>query len=168
MRIVETPIRAWAHCSDPLCPGGLQEEVDGISTLRERTYWESAGNEGPPSKNFENPLGPYTETSWITISFANEDDAPCPECGQPREITDQVRPVYESRIFDTHGKPFPQDALLELRRHGKITPPADGAAQADPRIAALEAQVQTLTTLLGERLAEPPTKAPRAASAGKG
>lgn len=100
--ITEAPIRAFAHCSDVECPGSAQQQVDGVSRIVAETIGERGG---------DGPFVGVVEKSTFYVQFADPDDAVCPECEGPREITDQERPNY-GRAFGG------SDALLRVRQLG--------------------------------------------------
>jgi hypothetical protein len=107
--ITEAPISAWAHCSDVGCPASAQEPVEGIHRLVAETIGERGG---------DGIFASLVEKSTPYVLFANPDDAVCPECGGPREITDQKR--------ESHGTAFGGPAaLLRLREIGAPTATRD-------------------------------------------
>lgn len=84
--VTEAPVRAFAHCPDPRCPGNAQEEIDGVVRHTDVLYTDT------------DPNGiPGVEKSYESVAFADESEAPCPHCETFREITQQKRPVYENR-----------------------------------------------------------------------
>lgn len=113
-QITETPIPAFAHCSDVECSGNAQAPVDGIHKLVSETIGERGG---------DGPFVGVIEKSTPYVLFADPDDAVCPECDGPREITDQQRPNY--------GKAFGgSDALLRVRQLGGGNATRDGVLAA--------------------------------------
>lgn len=76
-------VTAYAHCVTPRCRGYQQAEVRGI--LKEDTYtYAERGGDLP---------GP--ENSFVYLSFAKEDeDAPCPHCGERRDLSLEPRRQY--------------------------------------------------------------------------
>jgi hypothetical protein len=95
---VETPKSLLKWCPDPRCRGNAQTAAAGIVVETSWTYKERGGDM------------PGIEMSKITFRFANPEDANCKICGRNAEISDQVRPVYESLSG------FPQDQLLHIDR----------------------------------------------------
>lgn len=84
--VTENLVRAFAHCPDPRCPGNAQEPVDGVLHHTEVLYTDT------------DPNGiPGVEKSYNSVTFADEEAAPCPHCETYREITQQERPHYENR-----------------------------------------------------------------------
>jgi hypothetical protein len=83
--LTESLVRAFAHCPDPRCPGNEQEPVDGVLRVTEVLYTDN------------DPNGiPGVEKSYETLSFAEEEQAPCEHCELYREISTQKRPQYDS------------------------------------------------------------------------
>lgn len=143
VRITETRIRALAHCSNPLCEGNRQEEVDAIAQLVEETYGMRDRQPSMGAPDLTSPLVNLVENSHEMLRFAREEDAPCPVCSGPRELTRQVRPRYE-RLSDVAP-----DKLLQFRRQGLSS--ADVLAQAAEKsdeVAELRGKVDALTALL--------------------
>jgi hypothetical protein len=108
--ITRTPIVGLSHCSmqvtdgelafdnvsgEPLgedrCPGYKQVEVRAIRELIEWTYGDLNGGSSDPS---DQALARNVSHAHERITWADLDDRPCPYCGSPRELTNQVRPVY--------------------------------------------------------------------------
>lgn len=156
-RVTEQNVRAGTFCPDALCPGNAIETVDAIKQTVDFTY-NDAENKALTDRS--SPLGPYTEHSVDYLRFADQADAECKVCGRTRELTPDVkRPIYQAQIFDSRtGQPLDQLALLKLKADGKIVQPgeqtAEQAAQGD-ELAALRAQNELLTRLLGQRDPEP-------------
>jgi hypothetical protein len=119
--VTQTPVRAFAHCPDPRCPGNAQEPVDGLLRHTDVLYTDT------------DPNGiPGIEKSYNSVTFADEDVAPCPHCETYREISQQKRPVYENR-----SKQNPLELLrVQDREHGLQVP-----APAPPAVAAVDPAV---------------------------
>lgn len=120
--VTETPVQAYAHCPDPLCPGSDQRPVPAIRQLVQQTIGERGGDGA-----FVN----LVENSHEYLRFAEPDDVACPECGRDREVAGQRRPTYQRLIG-------PPDALLRAQRAGLNGPSsaqgvADAAAAAGSR-----------------------------------
>lgn len=96
--VTATPVDALACCHDGRCAGYKQQPVPGIRTVTEFSYFDLGGDI------------PGIERSVEMIHFASEEDERCPVCGNPRLISDQVRPIYPN----ISGQP--QDALLHTNR----------------------------------------------------
>jgi hypothetical protein len=92
--VTETLIDAWAACGDGRCPGHKQQAVKAILTLTEWSYFDLGGDI------------PGIERSSTLIRFNDIGDAQCEFCGEPRQVADQVRPIYPN----VSG--VPQDKLL--------------------------------------------------------
>jgi hypothetical protein len=92
--VTETLVDAWAACSDGRCAGHKQQAVKGILTLTEWSYFDLGGDI------------PGIERSSTLIRFNDIGDAQCEFCGEPRQVADQIRPIYPN----VSG--VPQDALL--------------------------------------------------------
>ena len=88
---------AFAHCANPRCDGHTQTEVPAVKDTVEHTYIDSGGDM------------PGVEKSQVHYRFANDDDASCPVCDGPRDLTDQRRVRYEN----LSGKA--QDGLLQYK-----------------------------------------------------
>jgi len=94
--VTESPIEAYASCHNGRCAGYKQQPVQAIRTLTEFSYVDFGGDV------------PGIERSTDLIRFADEADEPCPVCGEPRLVSDQVRPIYPN----VSG--VPQDRLLHV------------------------------------------------------
>jgi hypothetical protein len=94
--VTENLIDAWAACSDGRCPGHKQQAVKAVLTLTEWSYFDLGGDI------------PGIERSSTLIRFNDVADAQCEFCGEPRQVADQVRPVYPN----VSG--VPQDKLLMI------------------------------------------------------
>ena len=84
-RFNETVIRGFAHCRNSRCPGNAQQEVDAVRVETEYTFGDHGGD------------GVFTsmvESSVVEHRFADPEEAPCPACGEGREVTDKARPSY--------------------------------------------------------------------------
>lgn len=84
--ITATPVKAYAHCRNPLCVGYEQVEVDGLREVMAYTYAEMGGDD-----IFAN----FTQNSVVEYKFADAGQAPCPGCGAPREVAGDPRPSYQ-------------------------------------------------------------------------
>ena len=82
--VVEATIDALASCRDGRCPGYEQQPVQAVRTVTEFSYFDLGGDV------------PGIERSTELIRFADLDDLPCPACGEPRLVSDQVRPIYQN------------------------------------------------------------------------
>jgi hypothetical protein len=83
--ITATPAQAYAHCRDARCPGYHQQEVPAV---REESFYTFGENGG------DGVFMSMIESSRVSFAFADPDDAPCPVCGVPREVTGTQRPQY--------------------------------------------------------------------------
>lgn len=104
--VTETLIDGWAHCGDARCPGNKQQAVKAVKTLAEYSYFELGGDV------------PGIERSTEQVRFNDLADAQCQHCGEPRSVSDQVRPIYpnvsgipQDRLLQTNGA----ERLLELQ-----------------------------------------------------
>jgi uncharacterized Zn finger protein (UPF0148 family) len=107
-------ITGLAHCSQQAepgirCAGYEQQEVPAIRETLSRTYADGWGG-APASDAFDATLADLVESTRSYVTFADEGDAPCPYCGVRREVTDQVRPVYQ-RLSESEP-----DELLRRQR----------------------------------------------------
>src|SRR4051794_31781702 len=109
--ITSEPISGYAHCAkqtvegDPCFP---QQEVPAIRQTVEFLYADGQG--GGSSDPIDQTFARLVERSVSHIRFADPEDATCPHCGGPREISDQVRPIY-TRLSDV-----PPDELVRRQR----------------------------------------------------
>lgn len=145
--ITVTEVAGFAHCRNPRCAGGNQEAVKALRQTDAFSYSERGGDL------------PGIEASNDYVRFANPEDAPCPHCGEGREITEQARPSYQS--FG-HG---PQDALLEIEvgpNGSRFDPSKQAELQAQDRDK-LQAEVSELrgaiSVLLAQQGQQPPQEA---------
>jgi hypothetical protein len=127
-------IDAYASCRDGRCAGYKQQPVKAVETLIEFSYVDLGGDI------------PGIERSTTLIRFADETDEPCPYCGEPRLVADQVRPIYPN----ISG--IPQDALLAIGRDSeRVRDLMLESAKRDTEIAELRAQVAALVGELASR-----------------
>lgn len=75
-------MKGYAHCNNPRCPGHSQERVEAVRRETSHTYRERGGN------------APGVESSYVTLHFADPDEAACPHCSRNREVSDQPRKSY--------------------------------------------------------------------------
>lgn len=84
--VTETPVKGYAHCRNARCPGYQQEEIDAVREEKSFTFGDGGGD------------GVFThmiERSMVAFLFANPEDAPCPSCREPREVSGDPRPSYQ-------------------------------------------------------------------------
>lgn len=127
-RQVETiEVDGYAHCPDSLrCPSAAKQ-------VPVRLYRETVSESfGERAGEFNSPNDYGTENSVSYLRVVNQDDALCPDCGRVRDLSEQVRPVYEGLSGHSPAK------LLELRRIQAGLAPDPATAK---RIADLEAEV---------------------------
>lgn len=118
--------KLFAHCRNPMCPGYKQSEVDG---LVQETGWRFDENGGDI---------PGIERSFVSLNFADQDDAPCGSCGDRRELSLDSRPSYEPLSgFDPMG----------LLREPKFDPNHVNTVE-DAKVAELEAKNKALEAKL--------------------
>jgi hypothetical protein len=114
MRVAEETIDGYAHCAGQSEPGvrcaGYEQQP--VAAVRETTSF-LYGDSGPSSDPFDAAVAGLTERQSIRITFAEEADRACPHCGFPREVSDQVRPVY-TRLDQSEP-----DELLRRQRVGQ-------------------------------------------------
>jgi len=122
-------VRAWAHCRHGLCPGYLQEEVDAERVETAFTFKDNGGRGSVPG----------VERSFVELLWTDQEQAACPSCGTPRELTDQERPQYEASGYDPMG--------LVNSGAGGFNAQVQNS-EADERMAAMEAQIAKLTAAL--------------------
>jgi hypothetical protein len=96
--VTETLVDAWASCHDGRCPGYKQQAVKAILTL---TEWSVLR----PRRRH-----PRHRALLDADPLQRHRDAQCEFCGEPRQVADQVRPIYPN----VSG--VPQDKLLTVGR----------------------------------------------------
>lgn len=82
--ISSNTVTAYAHCTRPLCDGASQQPVQALREETGVTYAEQGGDLG------------FVDKSFVTLRFDDDDDAACPHCGRPRELTEQARVQYQN------------------------------------------------------------------------
>lgn len=143
--VTENLIQGWASCRDGRCPGYKQEQVEAIVTVTAFSFIDLGGDL------------PGTEREATLIRFAEEGETPCLVCGEPRLVSDQVRPIYPN----VSG--VPQDALLHVGQDSErvrdlmlenATAKAQSAqmqALMERQATALDRQQQQIDELMGDR-----------------
>jgi hypothetical protein len=145
-------IVAFAHCAQQLdergelafdaqgmpaglerCPGYAQQEVAAILERVSVTYADA----GPSSDPMDQAIARLVEHTTERVLFADEADRPCPHCGFPREISEQVRPVYQS-LGGARGGADQIFLDRRARREG-LEAQQTAASAAERQAAALEA-----------------------------
>ena len=111
MIVTREAITGYAYCVQQLTDGDLVYTLDGIpegedrceghkqqkvDAIRETVAWTFGDLNGHSSDPMDAMVSGMVQRSAEYIHFANEADRLCPSCGQPRQISDQVRPVYAS------------------------------------------------------------------------
>lgn len=137
--ITETRARAFAFCRNPYCAGYNGSEVDVVREERSTTHKELGG---------KGTILNGVESSTIDLRFADPEDAACPGCSVPRELSPSPRPSYEPLSG------FPQDGLLSAP---KFDPDRQEESR-DERTANLEAELAKTQAQLAEVLAALKTK----------
>ena len=133
--VTETPVEAaWAHCTQPRCPGNNQQQVPAVRRETAHTYRERGGD------------GPGVESSWVSVAFADEGDVACPSCGRAREVSEQRRQTYAALSgHDPMGLlGAPQ---FDARKQDELRFEIESKGS-DPEKVALEQQVADLTAAL--------------------
>lgn len=128
--VIPTPVKAYAHCTNAMCAGYHQEEVDAI---REETSWTIGENGG------DGAFMGLIERSVIDYRFVNQEDAPCPVCTQPRIVTGEPRPSYQRTQYDPMY-------LVNSQAAQQMGVPAPDPR--DLKIADLESKLDTLLAAL--------------------
>ena len=142
--VTSEPAELWAHCAqqvtagqlsyddggrpygDERCEGHAQQRVQGLRELTQFTYLDGGAD---PS----DPVARMVERGIERFLWANPEDAACPYCQSPRELSDQQRPVYAS-LGGARGGP---DQLFADRKARRVqTEAAAAAASAQERSAA--------------------------------
>lgn len=140
--ITEETVDAFAHCQSFVCPGYMQEPVQGVRTIRSETLGDRGG---------DGALAMVVENTWHYLRFANDgaegkpNQVPCPHCGRDREIALDARPTYQNLSG------FAQNGLLEVAKFDSSVrnTKADEAAaaelaKANADIAELKQQMQDM------------------------
>jgi hypothetical protein len=135
--VTEKQIDAWASCADARCAGYKQVPVKAVETTTEFSYIDLGGDI------------PGIERSSSVVSFADLADAQCPQCGEPRFVTDQVRPIYPN----ISGQP--QDALLHQHDGAERVRDLELAnAEAKAQMAQMQAMMERQNSLIERLLAQ--------------
>lgn len=139
--LTDTPVKAYAFCTDARCDGYTQQEVDAIKVETAFTFGENGGD-----GVFVN----FVERSTIAHRFVNDDDVPCPACGHPREVTGDPRPSYQ---------PISGHDPLGLVGGPRFNPAVVSTEQ-DAAMAEMEAKLRRMETMLEQAMGgEPPEAA---------
>jgi hypothetical protein len=95
----QTPVRAYAHCTNPRCPGHEQEEVDALQVETSFFFSDNGGNI------------PGVERSSVMLVWADAEQAAC-RCGRTRDLSESRRRRYDNLSG------FDPDGLLEMQSQG--------------------------------------------------
>lgn len=126
MQVVVEKVRAYAHCPNARCVGYLQEQVDAERVETSYLYTDNGGDL------------PGVERSIHHFKWLDSADPTCPGCGEIRELSGEPRPSYQPLSgYNPMG-------LVD----GSVAPFNPAKAPEDPRVAALEAQIASLTALV--------------------
>jgi hypothetical protein len=82
-QVTKTDRKVYVHCVNPRCAGIRQEEVDGFA---EETAFMFTDNGGDI---------PGVERSTVRAKVADDEDAICPFCEGPRDVSLTPRPQYQ-------------------------------------------------------------------------
>lgn len=94
MIVTPEKVKAYAFCVNPLCPGYGQEETDCVKTTVAYTYGDNGAD----------MFKSMVERSTFSLAFADDDDAACRVCAQPRQLSEHPRPSYQPLSgFDPMG-----------------------------------------------------------------
>lgn len=93
--VSDTEREMYASCRDSLCPGATQVKVRGIESHVAFSYGELGG--GGQMTPQEKMVAHLPEREAVHYQWLDPADEPCPECGRPRVIDPQERPVYEQK-----------------------------------------------------------------------
>jgi hypothetical protein len=143
----------WAHCSQQVdehgqlaydaqgvpagldrCPGYAQVKVRAVRETVQFTYGDA--HQSPGSDPMDSMVARMVEHSVERLLWSNPADEPCPYCGAPRVLTDQVRPVYQS-LGGARGGPDQLFADRRARRQ-QVQAQQTAASAAERSAAALE------------------------------
>lgn len=145
--VTETVLDALAHCADQRCVGYKQVPVGAVHTLTEFSFIDLGGDL------------PGIEKSTELIRFADIADAQCPHCGEPRIVSQQIRPIYPN----ISGQP--QDQLLRAHREGERTRELElNDARREAEMAQMRATMERQAAMIDRLLsaAEAPARPRRA------
>ena len=129
MHTAQEEVVGYAHCRDARCPGYNQVEVPAVKEERFETFGDNGG---------DGVFMHMVERSHVTFKPANEEDIPCPACHQPREVTGDPRPQYQS--LSGHD---PMGLI-----HNAPFDPSVRNTEADAQIAELQATVARLAAIV--------------------
>lgn len=131
--VTETPVKGYAHCRNARCPGYQQEEVDAVREEKAFTYGDGGG---------DGVFMHMVERSMVSFLFANPDDAPCPSCKEPREMSGEPRPSYQP--LSGHDPMFLATSGAKFDP-GVVNTPADAKqAELEAKLAIQEQQIARL------------------------
>jgi hypothetical protein len=116
-QVTEKPRQVFLHCPNPVCPGMVQETVDGFEVETAFLFTDNGGDL------------PFVERSTSRGMVPAEFDTACRHCGANREISLTPRPNYQplsgadpmglvgAPQYDPH-RPILEDnpELVELRK----------------------------------------------------
>lgn len=93
---VETRVRAYAHCINPMCPGYGQEEVPAVSTETSYTFRDHGGDSREVFRSFvELRFGVDADEADRDVYVEEyREAAACRSCSRPRELSATPRPSY--------------------------------------------------------------------------
>lgn len=152
---VETPVRAYAHCTNSRCPGNAQQPVDAV--MVETFYsFQDTGGDG---------MFAHPERSTTRLRFADDEESKCEQCGANRDLSAEPRMQLDDSGYD-------RMALLDIEPDMRA-PDAFGKEGGghtvidDTRTAKLEADNQELREqlaelrgiILGQQTVAPPPEA---------
>jgi hypothetical protein len=110
----QTPVRAWAHCTNPRCPGHEQEEVDALEVETSFFFTDNGGTL------------PGVERSSVILVWADPEQAAC-RCGRSRDLSGAKRRRYDNLSG------FDPDGLLEMQSQGSSSTRASRSRSARRR-----------------------------------
>lgn len=118
-----TPAVGYAHCRDARCSGYQQEQVGAV---REETSFTFGEGDRLGAGVLQNTV----EKSHVEYRLADPDDAACPVCGVPREVTGEPRKQY---VNESGHDPM---GLLGMAKFNQDQVPADVRGETDEEIEA--------------------------------
>lgn len=135
--VTEKTVNAYASCHDPRCGGYKQEPVQAIYTLTEFSYADFGGDV------------PGIERGTELIRFADVADAECRICGEPRFVSEQVRPIYPNMSG------VAQDALLHAQKTSeRMTDLVVEAARRDAEMSQMRALMERQAAMMERQEAQ--------------
>lgn len=112
--VTETPIKAYAHCTNPRCSGNAQVEVEAVLAVTAWAYHETGGDGmfSHPERSTEQPRFRDPASEGV-----------CEHCGSNRDLSLARRMQLDDSGFDA-------SALLEIEPGAQYDPDTAGEVAA--------------------------------------